>query len=342
MSSKSSVFLIGPGFIGLQVLDELIREGYSVTTLIRREAARANLEKLGAKTILGLLDDDDVIRQAAAASDIIIHTATADHKPSALSVLKGVEDRVKNGKSAIYIHTSGTSLITDKSNGEYISDKIYEDDKPETIDSVTDDAPHRAIDLAILERRKQFGAQAKIALMIPPVIYGLGKQNRLSIQIPTMVRFAIKHGYAGYVGKGNSVWGHIHVADLARGYMTILHHLEDSSAEEAFKNPYFFAENGDEHSWKRCAKEIGEALHCAGKVQDPMPKEIPSTLYKDLFQDWSLPVIGQNARNRANRLRKLGWKPQEKSTFESLVQDELPIILTEKEEFNGYAAAVAS
>jgi len=342
MAPKSSVFLLGPGFIGLEILSELLEDGYSVTTLVRRDEARASLEKLGSKTIKGSLDDHDVIRDAAANNDITIHTATADHKPSAVAILDGIAERAKSGKSSIYIHTSGCSAITDKSEGEYVSDKIYEDDKPETVDSIADDAPHRQIDLAILERRKQLGSKAKISIVLLPVIYGLGKENRLSIQIPTMARFALKHGFAGFCGGGKAVWGQIHVSDLAKGYMHILHYMESSSGEEVLKNPYFFIENGDEHSWERMATEIGTALHNAGRIQDPKPRQIPKELFGDLFQEWSVPVIGQNARNRANRLRALGWKPQAKSTFDSFVEDELPILLAEKGEWKGYGAAVAS
>eukprot|EP01103_Thecamoeba_quadrilineata_P019835 TRINITY_DN8227_c0_g1_i1.p1 TRINITY_DN8227_c0_g1~~TRINITY_DN8227_c0_g1_i1.p1 ORF type:complete len:343 (-),score=50.12 TRINITY_DN8227_c0_g1_i1:141-1169(-) len=342
MSGKGSVFLLGPGFIGLEILGELIREGYQVTTLVRREEARKALEKLGSKTLLGSLDDHDIICSASAAADIVIHTATADHLKSAVSILDGLTERANSGKGSIYIHTSGCSAITDKSNGEYMSDKIYEDDKPETVDSISDDAPHRGIDLAIIKRRKELGHKAKISIVLPPVIYGVGKDNRLSIQIPTMTRFAIKHGFAGYVGKGKSVWGHVHVSDLARGYLTILHYMEATSGEKVLENPYFFIENGEEYSWGRCAEEIGKALEKVKKIQDPTPREIPRELYNYLFGEWSVAVIGENARNRANRLRALGWKPQEKSTFDSLVEDELPILLAEKIDFKGYSAPVAS
>ncbi|KAH6884123.1 hypothetical protein B0T10DRAFT_531359 [Thelonectria olida] len=330
MATKGSVFLIGPGFIGLQILGELLAEGYPVTTLVRREESKASLEKLGSKTVLGSLDDGDIIRTAVAAADIVIHTATADHLPSAVSVLEGIAERAKAGKSTIYIHTSGCSVLTDwEPSGERESDKIYEEDKPETIDSVADDAPHRAIDLAILKHRNELGAKAKISIVVPPVIYGVGKEDRLSIQIPTMARFAIKHGYAGYVGGGKAVWGQVHVADLARGYLAILHYMESTSGDLILENPYFFIENGEEYSWGRCAEEIGNALHEAGRIQDAAAKQVP-------------PVIGQNARNRANRLRSLGWKPQEKSTFDFLVSDKLPIILAETTEDKGYKAAVAS
>ncbi|KAM0543280.1 hypothetical protein ACHAPJ_012364 [Fusarium lateritium] len=342
MTNKGPVLLVGPGFIGLQILGELLSEGYPVTTLVRREEARASLEKLGAKTILGSLDDHDVIKNATVDADIVIHTASADHLPSAVSILDGIRERAKAGKSTVYIHTSGCSAITDGSNGDHKSEKLFQDDKPETIDSISDDAPHRSIDLAILEARSEFGAKAKISIVLPPIIYGVGKGNRLSIQLTTMARFAIKHGYAGHVGGGKAVWGHVHVADLARGYMTILHYMESTSGDEVLENPYFFVENGEESSWGECAEEIGKALKDSGKIPDASPRQIPTDLYDDLFGKWSLAVVGQNARNRANRLRTLGWKPREKSAFDSLAEEELPIILAEKSEFKGYSAPVAS
>lgn len=49
---------------------------------------------------------------------------------------------------------------------------MYYDDKPEEIDALADDAPHRPIDLAILKVKKELGEKAKIAIMIPPLIYG--------------------------------------------------------------------------------------------------------------------------------------------------------------------------
>jgi len=292
---------------------------------------------------LEFLDDRKIITDATAGSDIVIHSASADHLPSVEAVLDGISQRSKSGQSTIYIHTSGCSEVTDQSNGAFISQTIYQDDKPEAIDALPDSAPHRSIDLAILRRRKELGTHAKISIVLPPLIYGVGKKSgRLSIQIPTMARFAIKHGFAGYVGKGQSVWNQVHVTDLARAYMTVLHWMESASPETVLENPYFFVENGEELSWASCAEEIGKALHKAGKVQDPTPREIPADLYSDLFGQWSLPVLGQNSRNRANRLRALGWQPREKSTFESLHEDEIPILLQEKGEYAGYAAPVAS
>ncbi|EXJ95037.1 hypothetical protein A1O1_00155 [Capronia coronata CBS 617.96] len=342
MSGKS-VFLIGAGFIGREVLDRLLAENYSVTTLVRREAHAAELQQSGAKTVLGTLEEKEIITTQAAAHDIIFHTATADHVPSVEAVIAGIEARAKQGKKTIYIHTSGTSLLGDDSKGEYKSDKIFYDDKPEDIDALPDTAAHREVDLAILRASKRLGTAAKLAIMIPPLIYGFNpKYQRLSIQLPTLTRFALKHKYAGYVGKGAAVWNQIHVYDLARGYMTLLHWLEQTDAQNVLHDPYFFCENGLEFSWGEAVAVIAKELYKARRIESSEPKTIPENLYDDLFGDTTPWVVGSNARCRANRLRALGWKPQEKTLYESLVQDEIPAILKEDvANFHGYAGVAA-
>ncbi|KAI3058775.1 hypothetical protein CBS147353_10668 [Aspergillus niger] len=124
-----------------------------------------------------------------------------------------------------------------------------------------------------------------------------------------MVRYSIKHGYPGMIGDGLAVWNQVHIKDLARGYVTLLHWLEESLASTVAENPYFFCENSEELSWREYAAEIGRILYSAGK---------------------------------ASRLRKIGWEAREKKTFASLAEDEIPQILLETGKFNGYAAPVAS
>jgi hypothetical protein len=53
-------------------------------------------------------------------------------------------------------------------------------------------------------------------------------------------------------------------------------------------------------------------------------------------------VIGQNSRNRAERLRELGWRPKELGVREAFAKEELPILLKETSEFKGYGRAAAS
>lgn len=223
MSTNKTVFIVGPGFIGWNVVDLLIGEGYQVTALVRRKEHADGIKASGAAVVMGDLNDRDLIAEQAAAHDIVIHTATADHLPSVEAVLNGVKKRAEGGQMPIFIHTSGTSVLDDGAKGEYKSDKIYHDNNREEVDSVPQDAPHREIDLAIVKTQKQMGDKMKLAIMIPPLIYGFNPAHkRLTIQIPTLTRFAIKHGYAAHVGKGESVESNIHVMDLARAYVVLL------------------------------------------------------------------------------------------------------------------------
>ncbi|KAJ9608122.1 hypothetical protein H2200_007110 [Cladophialophora chaetospira] len=342
-TTGKNVFLIGPGFIGREVLDLLLAEGYTVTTLTRRENYATELQQSGAKTVLGSLDDSDIITKQTIDSDIVIHTATADHLASVEAVIAGIGQRASQDKHTLFIHTSGTSLLSDDAKGNYPSDKIFHDDKPEEIDALPDSASHRLIDLAIVRARQKIGTKAKLVIMIPPLIYGVNPQyQRLSIQLPTLTRFAIKHGYAGHVGKGESQWSTIHVKDLARGYVTLLHWLETTDASKVLENPYFFCENGYEFIWKDAVAVLGKVLYDAGKIKSHEPKTIPESDYDELFGKYTAWVVGSNSRSRANRLRQLGWEPKEKHLMESLAQDETPLIMKEESGFSGYGGVAAS
>ncbi|KAJ5869425.1 hypothetical protein N7455_004366, partial [Penicillium solitum] len=311
---------------------------YSVTTLVRRQSAVADFENLGVKTLIGTVDDEIITKQVTV-SDIVIHTATVDHLPSVLAIPDGIRQREKQGLQTIYIHTSGGSLLGNESEGNYNSDTVFDDENPAQIDALPDSAPHRKIDLAIVHARKEL-LNSKLAIVIPPIIYA--KKSCLSIQLPTIARYSLKHGYAGQVGKGLSVWSQIHVKDLARGYMTILHWLEQTPADQVVQNPYFFCENGNELCWGECSAEIGHILQQEGRISEAEPKTIPRENYNDVFGEYTAVVGGSNARNRANRLRKLGWKPQEKRMFASLAEEEIPTIMEETGEFSGYSKTVAS
>ena len=119
---------------------------------------------------MGDLNDSKLITDETLKHDIVFHCATADHKPSVEAIVEGVAQRAKNGKSTIFIHTSGTSVLDDGAAGSHKGDKVYHDNVREEIDSVPDDAPHRPIDLAIVKGQKAVGEAAKMAIMIPPTI----------------------------------------------------------------------------------------------------------------------------------------------------------------------------
>lgn len=260
----------------------------------------------------------------------MILSATADDLPSVEAILDGIRTRAARGQHTIYIHNSGAAVFADKSHGDFASDKIYHDDVLAEWDAIPDSAPHRQIDLTILRTQRELGDKATMAIMLPPLIYGYNpKHDRQSIQLPALVRFAQKHGFAGHIGAGKAVWSTVHVVDLGRAYMTLLHSLETpAGAAAARENPYFYAANtGGDASWGEFAAAIGEALKKAGKIDEAAPKTVPRELYGDLWGDGAGIGFGSNARTQANRLRELGWETKEKDWRASLLEDELPVLL---------------
>jgi saccharopine dehydrogenase-like NADP-dependent oxidoreductase len=48
---KSQVFVVGPGYVGREIIDLLLAEGkYEITTLVRRQDAAKEFEKDGRTT----------------------------------------------------------------------------------------------------------------------------------------------------------------------------------------------------------------------------------------------------------------------------------------------------
>lgn len=105
---------------------------------------------------------------------------------------------------------------------------------------------------------------------------------------------------------------HTQVANLVLAYETLL----TSLLSAPLPSLYVFAETG-EHTWLSVAEAIQAALSSRGLVEGPL-----------VFSE-TKSYLGSNSRSKAERLRELGWSPEERpSVWESLV-DELEVILRE-------------
>jgi uncharacterized protein YbjT (DUF2867 family) len=63
----------GSGYIGRAVIEALVRRDIAVTALVRGDAAARAVTERGAAPVRGALTDLDVLREAARASDGVIH-----------------------------------------------------------------------------------------------------------------------------------------------------------------------------------------------------------------------------------------------------------------------------
>lgn len=101
------------------------------------------------------------------------------------------------------------------------SDKLFDDvnDADELRDIIRKNATTRVVDDYVLQVKGP-----KTALVFPPIIYGQGKGpvNQRSIQIPELSRVAIQTRQTIQVGKGESTWSNIHVADLSNVFVKLV------------------------------------------------------------------------------------------------------------------------
>lgn len=112
------------------------------------------------------------------------------------------------GKKGHYLHTSGTGMLNDVSNGlGNPSDKIYSDVKDvKEITSFDLSHIHRDVDAAVIAAGKQFGVPT--AIVSPDTIHGVGSGpiKKRSIQIPFLTEAILKRGKAFTVLAGKNIW----------------------------------------------------------------------------------------------------------------------------------------
>jgi len=340
MSSQPiKIFFTGAtGYIGGSILTGLLQHpnasNFQITALVRGDDTRVKkLTSVGVHPLIGDNDSHDVIEQATSESDVVIHTAnSADDLPSAKAILSGLDKRTKSTKKpVIYIHTSGTGVLTEDVRGKKGSSTVYHDLDPDQINGLSEEQMHRSIDLLIINSA-QANPLLKTVIVLPPLIYGLGTGlfNQTSIQLPTLIRAALKRGKVETIGAGQSTWDHVHVADLVDAYLILFDALlavyGPSAKSDAKPNPYlttgregyYFAENG-RHSWRQLAEKTAEVLFKKGAIQSANVTPFPDDEVEDaLLGAFSWLALGSQSNCKAERIRQLGWKPHRPSLFDSV------------------------
>ena len=276
---------------------------------MRQEDKASKLSLQGIQPLLGTLADLAKITEAARAADAVINAANADDFLVADTLLKALA-----GSGKVLIHTSGTSVVSDRAAGEY-SAAIFHEDSP------FDPLPERLLRVAI-DRAVLMGAQQKIRSVVirPSLIYGKGHGlNPHSIQLPRLIELARKYKVARHVGRGLNVWSHVHIDDLVDLYLLALH--------EAPPGSLFYAENG-EASWKAMASAVARLLGFGGETRDwPIDEAI---------REWGPSAItsyGSNSRVRALKARKmLGWAPKGPALLDDIETGSYAEVLHETEQ----------
>jgi nucleoside-diphosphate-sugar epimerase len=291
------VFMTGAsGYIGGTVADSLIKAGHPVAALARTEDTAARLRARGIEPVRGELSSHSVVRNAARNADAVINCANADD-PFVVAAL--VEGLAGSGKA--FLHTSGSSIVGDKAAGK-ASPKIHHEDTP--LEPLPEKIQRVAVDRAVLASAAQ---GVRSVVLCPCLIYGQGRgAHSESIQVPNLIRQAVRSGIPRYIGAGENIWSTVHIDDVAGAYLLAL--------EAARAGSFYFIENG-EASLKSIVESIARLL---GGKRSPESWSIDEAV-----AEWGPQAawfsLGGNSRVSAEKARKmLGWKPAGAELFHEI------------------------
>ena len=291
------IFVTGAsGYIGGSIVTALVVAGHEVFGLCRSADKAELLKQRGIEPVLGTLQDEQILFQAARSADAVINAADADDPFVVEVLLQALE-----GTGKKLIHTSGSSIVGDRAAGEQ-SNRIFHEDIPRPIRF--EKIGRVAIDTQVIESVVR---EVHSVVMCPCLIYGDGTGlHTQSIQVPWMIAVAKKHQTARYIGKGENIWSTVHIEDVVSAYLLAL--------EKAPAGSFFFLENG-ESSFKEIAEMIQDELGFEGTAQSWTVEEA----VQERGQEGAHFAFGSNSRIRSEKARSLlGWTPTHLSVVDWL------------------------
>jgi nucleoside-diphosphate-sugar epimerase len=199
-----NVFLTGgSGYIGRVTIAALRRHGHDVEALARSDRAAELVTDAGATALRGGLADLDVLREAAARADAVIHLAQADSGEADLAAATAMQDGVGAGP---YLHTGGTWVYGD-------THGVVDEDAPWDPPAIV--AWRAPVEAAVLARADDGG---RPVVLRPGLLYG--GDNRLIEAF--FAEPGRRDGAVPYLGDGSNHWALVHVDDLAELYVAAL------------------------------------------------------------------------------------------------------------------------
>ncbi|MBW8687496.1 SDR family oxidoreductase [Chitinophaga rhizophila] len=288
------VFVTGAtGFVGSAVVKELIGAGHEVLGLARSAASAEALMAAGAAVHHGSLEDLESLRQGAAASEAVIHTAFIhdfskyeENCETDRHVIEAI-GAVLEGSRRPFIITSGTAVVSAER-------AITEDDLATATASAIPRVASEEAAAAIAAR----GVNASV-LRLPPSVHGDGDHGF----VPALINIAREKGISAYIGDGNNRWPAVHRLDAARVYRLII--------EKGEGQPVFHAIGDEGVPVKDIATAIGKGLGLP--VGSISPAEAAAHF------GWLGIFAGLDLRGSAAKTKTwLGWKPEHVGLIEDL------------------------
>jgi nucleoside-diphosphate-sugar epimerase len=211
------VFVTGAsGWIGSAVVPELLGAGHQVIGLARSDASATALTAAGAEVHRGSLDDLDSLRDAAAASDGVIHLAFK-HDIAFSGDFQGAADADRCAVETLGEALAGSDrplLIASGTLGLAPGRLATEQDghRPASAMAGLGSGPQTRWGTAELVLSLGDRGVRSSVVRLPPTNHGDGDNGFLAF----LVGIAREKGVSGYIGEGTNRWPAVHRLDTAR------------------------------------------------------------------------------------------------------------------------------
>jgi nucleoside-diphosphate-sugar epimerase len=280
------ILVIGAtGYLGSHIARRLTETGHQVSGLSRNSDRDAALEASGLKALRGDLADVGSIIDMMRGHDATIYAAQLmlqEEFETVAALLKGMESR-----SHSFIFTSGTGLLSQRTDGAWSEDSFAEDDPF---------IPSKYIGYRLVTETmiRQSGTSGRVRTMVvrPPMIWGDGGCGHLRM----MYADAGRSGDVAYLGAGLNLYSNVHVDDLAEVYRLAL--------EKGTAGALYHAVAGELNN-----RTLAEA------VARDVGKKARSVDFIEGIRRWgkfeTLIGMATCSRSRSPRTRReLGWTPR--------------------------------
>ena len=205
------VFVTGAtGFIGTELVKELIEAGHTVRGLTRSDAGAEQLQQVGAELHRGDLEDLDILRSGATGVDAVVNLAFnhdwsnfAKNGADEQNAIEALGSVLEPGK--LFLVTSGTGLVQGE-NGHLRTEK-----DPPTVAAAIPRKPEQTA-AAAAERG------VHVAIVRLPQVHDTHKQGLVTL----LTQIARDKGVSAYVGDGANRWAAAPLKDVAHLYRLAL------------------------------------------------------------------------------------------------------------------------
>ncbi len=287
------IFVTGAtGFIGTELVKELIAAGHQVRGLARSDAGAEQLKAAGAEVHRGDLEDLDSLRSGATGMDAVVNLAFdhdfskfAQNAENEIKAIEALGSVMEPGK--LLVVTSGTGLASGGPGHVRV-----ESDPPQMNQAIPRNPEGAA--KAVAERG------VHVAVVRLPQVHDTRKQGL----VPFLTQTARDKGASAYIGDGANRWAAAPVEDVAH-----LYRLAIEQTGEGFTVYHAVQEEGV--SLREIAETIGNGL----KV--PVVSLTPEKAAEHF--GWLTHFAGLDMPASSAWTRKaLGWEPAGPGLIEDL------------------------